>query len=52
MTTLIIKDNDSELSLTRETKNLEEMLQLFEDSLRGLGFNFKGSLIIEEEDDN
>ena len=52
MTTLIIKDNDSELSLTRETKNLEEMLQLFEDSLRGLGFNFRGTLVIEEANEN
>ena len=49
MTTVIIKDGDGqELSITREANNLEEMLELWEDALRALGFQFNGKITIED----
>lgn len=50
-TTLFLKKDDSEISLTRVANNLGEMLELMEVALRGHGFNFKGYLTIEEEEE-
>ena len=49
-TTVTIKDQYSEITLKREAESLEEMLDLLGDALRGLGFNFKGELTIEESE--
>lgn len=50
MVTLTIQDEHSEVSITRDVPNLEQMLELMEDALRAHGFCFKGQLIIEEND--
>ena len=50
-TTIIIKDAFGEATITREAPNLEDMLSMIENCLRASGFNFKGSLTIDEGDD-
>jgi hypothetical protein len=51
--TLTLKDQNGEVSITRDVANLGEMLQLLEDALRASGFVFNGNLTIEEcLDDN
>jgi len=50
-TTIIIKDAFTKATITREAPNLEDMLSMIENCLRASGFNFKGSLTIDEADD-
>ena len=50
-TTITIKDAFTEASVARECPNLQDMLSLIEDCLRASGFKFKGTLTIDEGDD-
>lgn len=50
MTTITIKQRDSEVSITREAESLEDLLELMEDALKALGYCFKGELNIVNED--
>ncbi|MEI7578584.1 MAG: hypothetical protein WCJ58_00935 [bacterium] len=42
--------NNQKIILERDAINLEEMLNMLEDALRGSGFNFKGHLEIVEDE--
>jgi hypothetical protein len=48
MVTIIIRDEDSEVQITRQASNLEDMLMLIEDTLKACGYQLKGNLIIAE----
>lgn len=52
-TKITIEDEFTDLKLTIErpaTGDLQAMLSMFEDALRGSGFNFKGHLEIVENE--
>jgi len=42
--------NNQKIILERDANNLEEMVAMLEDALRGSGFNFKGHLEIVEDE--
>jgi hypothetical protein len=43
--------NNQKIILERDAINLEEMVAMLEDALRGSGFNFKGHLEIVEDEE-
>ena len=51
-TTITLKDNHSEITITKEVPNIEDMLDLLETALRAHGFRFEGRLTIKNEEND